>query len=100
MLDWLVTQEQDLTEACSGMQVYPQTMINVPISKPLDLEQSPQIRDALATAESELAQTGRVLLRPSGTEPLIRVMVEGRDAGLVQDLAARLAKTVGEAAQA
>ena len=100
VLDALISNDQTLTEACQEMIVYPQTMINVPISKPLDLEQSPQIRDALATAESELAQTGRVLLRPSGTEPLIRVMVEGRDAGLVQDLAARLAKTVGEAAQA
>ncbi len=100
VLDALIKNKQTLTEACSEMVVYPQTMINVPISKPLDLSQSPQIQDALAAAEKELAQSGRVLLRASGTEPLIRVMVEGRDASQVGDLAARLAKIVGEAAQA
>jgi phosphoglucosamine mutase len=100
VLDALIANDQTLTEACSDMVVYPQTMINVPISKPLDLNQSPQVQESLAAAESELAQSGRVLLRPSGTEPLIRVMVEGRDAGQVEDLAARLAKTVDEAAQA
>jgi len=100
VLDALIKNKQTLTEACSEMVVYPQTMINVPISKPLDLDQSPPIQDALAMAEKELAQSGRVLLRPSGTEPLIRVMVEGRDASQVEDMAARLAKTVGEAAQA
>jgi len=100
VLDALISNDQTLTEACSGMVVYPQTMINVPISKPLDLEQSPRVQESLAAAENELAQSGRVLLRPSGTEPLIRVMVEGRDAGQVEDLAARLAKTVDEAAQA
>ena len=82
------------------MTVYPQTMINVPISKPLHLDQSPRIQDALAEAETELAQSGRVLLRASGTEPLIRVMVEGRDADQVKDLAARLAKIVGDTAEA
>jgi phosphoglucosamine mutase len=96
----LIAKDQTLTEACSDMAVYPQTMINVPITRPLDLNQSPQVQDAMLAAENELAQTGRVLLRPSGTEPLIRVMVEGRDAGQVEDLAVRLAKTVGEAAQA
>jgi len=100
VLDALIADRQTLTEACSEMNVYPQTMINVPISKPLDLNQSPQVQDAMAAAENELAQSGRVLLRPSGTEPLIRVMVEGQDASQVKDLAARLAKTVGEAAQA
>jgi phosphoglucosamine mutase len=100
VLDALIANRQTLTEACSEMNVYPQTMINVPISKPLDLNQSPQVQDAMAAAENELAQSGRVLLRPSGTEPLIRVMVEGQDASQVKDLAARLAKTVGEAAQA
>jgi phosphoglucosamine mutase len=100
VLDALIANGQTLTQACSEMAVYPQTMINVPISKPLDLNQSPQVQDALAAAESELAHSGRVLLRPSGTEPLIRVMVEGRDPGQVQDLASRLAKTVTEAARA
>ncbi|MCP4469718.1 MAG: phosphoglucosamine mutase [Gammaproteobacteria bacterium] len=100
VLDALIRNKQTLTEACSEMVVYPQTMINVPISKPLDLNRSPQIQDALQAAEKELAQSGRVLLRPSGTEPLIRVMVEGRDASQVEDLAARLAKTVTDAAQA
>lgn len=96
VLDALIDAQQTLTEACADMSIYPQTMINVPISKGIDLQQSAQIQDAVATAESELAESGRVLLRPSGTEPLIRVMVEGQDEPQVNDLAARLAKIVGD----
>ena len=98
VLDALIAAGQTLAEACLDMPIYPQTMINVPISKPVDLQQCAPVRDAVALAESELANSGRVLLRPSGTEPLIRVMVEGRDEGQVNDLASRLAQTVSDAA--
>jgi len=100
VLDALIDAQQTLTEACAEMSIYPQTMINVPISKRIDLQHSAQIQDAVATAEAELAESGRVLLRPSGTEPLIRVMVEGQDEPQVNDLAARLAKIVGDVASA
>ncbi len=98
VLDALIADGRTLAEACLDMPIYPQTMINVPISKPVDLQQCAPVQDAVALAESELANSGRVLLRPSGTEPLIRVMVEGRDEGQVNDLASRLAQTVSDAA--
>ncbi len=99
VLDALVSSGQTLTEACADLTIYPQTMINVPISGALDLDASPLIRDALHAAESDLAESGRVLLRPSGTEPLIRVMVEGQDEVKVEQIAAQLAQSVRDAAE-
>jgi phosphoglucosamine mutase len=98
VLEWLVTQRQSLAEACGGMDIYPQTMINVPISRPLQLDSSAPVQDAVAAAEAGLGDSGRVLLRASGTEPLIRVMVEGQDAGQVEKTAAELAQVVEQAA--
>jgi phosphoglucosamine mutase len=98
VLDALIATGRTLAETCLDMTIYPQTMINVPISTFIDLQHCSMVQDAVALAESELAQSGRVLLRPSGTEPLIRVMVEGQDERQVTDLASRLAQTVSEAA--
>jgi phosphoglucosamine mutase len=98
VLDALISNEQTLTEACNDMEIYPQTMINVPISKALDLDNSPLLQDAVKSAEAELADAGRVLLRASGTEPLIRVMVEGQDSVQVENIAAELAQSVKDAA--
>jgi len=100
VLDALIDQGQTLAEACRDMAVYPQTMINVPMAKRFDLAQSSAVQRAIATAEHELAEYGRVLLRPSGTEPLIRVMVEGQDEAQVKALAARLAQTVADVVKA
>ncbi|MDH3219982.1 MAG: phosphoglucosamine mutase [Gammaproteobacteria bacterium] len=100
VLDWLVNQQQTLTEACAELNIYPQTMINVPISGVSDLVASAHVQDAVTTAEAALGDTGRVLLRPSGTEPLVRVMVEGQDSNLVEKLAAELAQSVRQAAEA
>ena len=82
------------------MDIYPQTMINAPIESRIDIGQSDEIQAAIASAENQLAQSGRILLRPSGTEPLIRVMVEGRDEAQVANLAAQLAQTVADVARA
>jgi phosphoglucosamine mutase len=68
-------------------------LINVTTKAKLDL-QLPEIQLAVKEAESELKDAGRVLLRASGTEPKIRVMVEGQNAALVQQLAERIAKVV------
>ncbi len=94
VLDWLIERELTLAEACDDLQIYPQTMINVPLEARLDPAESPQIRDAVRSAEAELGDAGRVLLRPSGTEPLMRVMVEGRDATQVETIANALAQSV------
>ncbi len=85
-----------LAEAKLGMHKLPQTMINVRLSEKIDISADPGIVEAVADAEATLAGRGRVLLRPSGTEPVVRVMVEGEDKILVSDLAHQLAKTVQE----
>ena len=87
-----------LSELVAGMPKYPQTMLNVRTDKRMDPDASPAIRDAVAMAEAELADKGRVVLRASGTEPVIRVMVEGEDKKQVIALAERLASVVTEAA--
>ena len=85
-----------LSELATGMSRYPQKMLNVATDKQVDLDGSTEIRDAVAQAENELADTGRVVLRASGTEPVIRVMVEGENEHQVLDLARRLASVVAE----
>jgi len=87
-----------LSELAAGMSKYPQTMLNVRTEKRLDPSASPAIQDAVVAAEKELADTGRVVLRASGTEPVIRVMVEGEDEAQVVALAKRLAEVVAAAA--
>lgn len=89
---------KSLSQLTGDMARYPQTMLNVKTDKKIDPDQFPQIRDAVAAAEEELALTGRVVLRASGTESVIRVMVEGEDANQVVSLAERLASVVAEAA--
>jgi phosphoglucosamine mutase len=86
-----------LSDLTAGMHRYPQTMINVKTQQKVDPDQVPQIRDAVKLVEAELARTGRVVLRASGTEPVIRVMVEGEDGKQVVGLAERLASVVAEA---
>ena len=76
------------------MKQFPQTLINVPIAKSVDLEMNPTIRDVVESVEQELAESGRVVLRASGTEMVIRVMVEGEDASQVSKLAEKLAQSV------
>ena len=97
VLQVLVNQQVSLHDAKSGMSKYPQTLINVPIQARIDLDNSPHIQQAVKDAESDLADSGRVLLRPSGTEPLVRVMVEGVDAVKVQQLAQHIADSVATA---
>ena len=86
-----------LSELKQGMEKYPQKLLNVKIREKVNINEIPSIVAAKEDAERELGKTGRVLLRSSGTEPLIRVMVEGRDAGQVECLAQRLADVVVEA---
>ncbi|MBA3979141.1 MAG: phosphoglucosamine mutase [Alcanivorax sp.] len=83
-----------LREACAGMDKLPQVMINVRGANRDGAAERDNVRKAVASAEQRLAGKGRVLLRPSGTEPLIRVMVEGEDAALVQRVCEDLAAVV------
>lgn len=94
VLEAMIDSQRTLHELKGGMHKYPQTMINVKIKKKVDISSNPTIQAAIKDVESQLAGKGRVLLRPSGTEPLIRVMVEGRDPVEVDTLAKELAGVV------
>jgi phosphoglucosamine mutase len=87
---------KSLHQLKSGMTKCPQTMINVRRNKDIDVSKDKTIQDAAAEVEAELAGRGRVLLRPSGTEPVVRVMVEGEDGALVAKKAQQLAEIVGK----
>jgi phosphoglucosamine mutase len=93
----MVQSGRDLRELCAGMEKYPQTLLNVQFAERRPVLDDPGLRAAVEAAEQRLADRGRVLLRASGTEPLIRVMVEGQDADLVADLAEQLAGAVRSA---
>ncbi|MBK7417162.1 MAG: phosphoglucosamine mutase [Dechloromonas sp.] len=83
----------------SGLTLYPQKLINVPMAKGFPWKDDPAIQSALLATEAKMAGRGRVLLRASGTEPLLRVMVEGEDAAEVLAAAQELANVVREASQ-
>lgn len=96
----IVMQEsgRSLYDLTHGMPRYPQTMINVRTESRLELKDSAEIQSAIQDIERRLADRGRVLVRASGTEPVVRVMVEGEDKAEVLLLAEELAGTIGQTA--
>jgi phosphoglucosamine mutase len=95
VLSAMLQSGRSLHDLKAGMSKYPQVLINVSVTGEVDLRRSP-IQDAVRAVESQLGDHGRVLLRPSGTEPVVRVMVEGADAGAVERHARELAGVVRE----
>ncbi len=93
----MVSCETSLYELRTKMSKFPQTMINVRLAQKCDPSANPKVQEAVRAVESALGKRGRVLLRPSGTEPVVRVMVEGEDAALVERLAQELAASVEQA---
>jgi phosphoglucosamine mutase len=89
----LVSTGQTLREFTRDLTLLPQVLVNVKLAGRYDL-QAPAVREAIAAAEADLAGRGRVLLRPSGTEPVVRVMVEGEERAHVQQLAESIAEAV------
>lgn len=94
VLEAVVRSGHALSTLKLGMMKYPQRLINVRIPRRQDITSITAIREAVKQVEEKLGDAGRVLLRPSGTEPLIRVMVEGQDAGLVDETCEFLAGVV------
>ena len=93
----MVQTGSSLADLASVMQTLPQVLINVAVADKATAAAAPSVRTAVADAEAELGDTGRILLRPSGTEPMIRVMVEAPEAGLAQRVAERVADAVSAA---
>jgi len=89
----VVSAGKSLRDYTAELTLLPQVLVNVKLANKPDLQSAP-IKDAVAAAEADLAGRGRVLLRPSGTEPVVRVMVEGEDRAHVQALAERIALAV------
>lgn len=92
LLRIMQTKGRPLSELSHLLEPFPQVLTNVHVERKVPLEQAPQVGQAVAAAEARLQGRGRVLLRYSGTESLIRVMVEGQDRPLVEELAADLAR--------
>lgn len=99
VIEALVHSSRTLNESKGEMRKYPQKMINVRIRNKVDLTSFPEIGHAVEEVEKEMGERGRVLLRPSGTEPLVRVMVEGEDEEQVDTLVQALANRVEDILQ-
>jgi phosphoglucosamine mutase len=91
---------QSLAELAGALTLYPQKLINVRIARGFDWQSDPGIARARADAETRLGGRGRLLLRPSGTEPVLRVMVEGEDGAEVESIAGEVAAAAEQAASA
>ena len=94
VLQTVVRSGQSLSALLKDVVLFPQTMINVRLQPGQVWQASPQLEPETRAVEAELGQSGRVLIRASGTEPLVRVMVEAQDAAQAKDCAQRIAKTL------
>ena len=98
VLSALASQKTTLKKYTAELTLYPQILINVKTQKGFDFRAHASIRDAITAAEKDLDGSGRVLLRPSGTEPVLRVMVEGKEEVRVKSWAEKIAQSVRTAA--
>lgn len=96
VLQAVIESKKTLAQLAADLTLYPQVLINVKTSKKIDLGNHAQIQTAVQAAEKALAGRGRILLRASGTEPIIRVMVEGENQLQVQTLAQNIADVVSQ----
>jgi phosphoglucosamine mutase len=90
---------RSLAELTQPVTLYPQVLVNVRVSRGFDFNADPRVMGAVRDLEQTLSGNGRVLLRASGTEPVIRVMVEGPDKARIHALAEQLAGTVAQVAE-
>ena len=97
LLEVMLLEGKPLSELAAIMERYPQHLINVRVKERKPLEAIPEIARTVSLVEKKLGDHGRVLIRPSGTEPVIRVMVEGRDRDLVVEVAQETAAVIERA---
>jgi phosphoglucosamine mutase len=96
LMSRMAETKTSLAELSQPMQTLPQVLINVEVADKSTVAQAPSVQTAVAQAEAELGDSGRILLRPSGTEQVVRVMVEAADADTARMLAVRVAESVSE----
>lgn len=96
LMSRMAQTKASLAVLAKHMQTMPQVLINVAVADKSTVAQAPSVRTAVAQAEAELGDSGRILLRPSGTEQVVRVMVEAPDADTARMLAVRVAESVSE----
>jgi phosphoglucosamine mutase len=94
LIEAMQTEKKPLSELCTIMTVYPQVLLNVDVNTKPAIESVPQIIEAIRSAEADLGQKGRVLVRYSGTQPLCRVMVEGPDAAKTRRICQQIADII------
>ncbi|MFM7342637.1 MAG: phosphoglucosamine mutase, partial [Betaproteobacteria bacterium] len=97
VLQALVRSGRSLSELLSGVDLFPQTLINVRLQPGQQWQEAGPLQELMPQVQAELGDTGRILIRASGTEPVVRVMVEARDAALAQQSAERLAAALAAA---
>jgi phosphoglucosamine mutase len=96
VLQACVGSGQTMAQLLHGIELFPQTLINVRLTPGFDWQGHQALWDATKAAEAELGDAGRVLIRASGTEPLVRVMVEARDPVQARQCAERIAATLAQ----
>jgi phosphoglucosamine mutase len=96
LMSRMAQTRSSLTTLADPMRKLPQILINVVVADKTTVADAPSVRSAVAAAEAELGDTGRILLRPSGTEQVVRVMVEAADEDTARQLAVRVAESVRE----
>jgi phosphoglucosamine mutase len=95
LLEVMLIEDKPLSELAAIMDHYPQHLVNVRVKERKPLDDFPEIARTAEQVEAKLGSDGRLLIRASGTEPMIRVMVEGKEKGLVVELAEETAATIG-----
>lgn len=96
LMSQMARTRSSLAALAAPMRSMPQILINVPVADKATVAEAPAVRDAVARAQAELGDTGRILLRPSGTEQIVRVMVEASDEDTARHLASRVAESVSD----
>ena len=94
LMSRMAQTRRSLADLAEPMQTLPQVLINVEVSDKSTVADAPSVRDAVAVVQAELGDSGRILLRPSGTEQLVRVMVEAADEDTARQMAVRVAESV------
>ena len=96
LLEIIALSKRSLADLADVMEKYPQVLINVPVKNKENWEKNIQITLTIKKLADKLGDQGRILVRASGTENLLRVMVEGKDERLIQEIAERIAAAINE----